>query len=486
MREWNPAARTIFGFSREEAIGRHLSFIVPAPIRRHMEGVWAETIAHQGGVHSTNENVTEDGRTITCEWVNTSLIGPDGRPIGVASMAQDVTERRRAEAEKAALVAQLHQAQKMESVGRLAGGVAHDFNNMLGVILGYSDLALAQVDPALPIHADLQEIRKAAVRSADLTRQLLAFARRQTVTPKVLDLNDSVGGMLTMLHRLIGEEIEVTWQPAASLWAVNVDPSQIDQVLTNLCVNSRDAISGVGKVTIKTENITLDEHYCAANGGAVPGDYARLTVSDTGCGMVQNTLSHLFEPFFTTKAIGKGTGLGLATVYGIVKQNGGYIDVSSKPNLGATFNVYLPRFVGKEPPAPSVDAPRPAALGGETILLVEDELSILRVTQRILEQLGYTVLAASTPGEASGLAREYAGEIDLLVTDVVMPEMNGRVLAKNLLSLYPHLKRLFMSGYAADVIAHRGVLEDGVNFIEKPFSAEGLAAKVRDILAVEN
>jgi PAS domain S-box-containing protein len=483
VREWNPAARTIFGFSHEEAIGRHLSFIVPAAIRPHMDGVWAETVAYQGGVRSTNENVTKDGRTITCEWVNTSLIGPDGRPIGVASMAQDVTERRRAEAEKAALVVQLHQAQKMESVGRLAGGVAHDFNNMLGVILGYSDLALAQVDPALPLHADLEEIRKAAVRSADLTRQLLAFARRQTVTPKVVDLNGSVGSMLTMLHRLIGEDIEVTWQPAASLWAVNVDPSQIDQVLTNLCVNSRDAISGVGKVTIKTGNITLDEHYCAANVGAVPGDYVQLTVRDTGCGMVQDTLSHLFEPFFTTKAIGKGTGLGLATVYGIVKQNGGYIDVSSQPNLGTTFSVYLPRFVGKAPPARSADAPRPTAHGGETILLVEDEPSILRVTQRILEQLGYTVLAASTPGEASGLAREYGGEIDLLVTDVVMPEMNGRVLAKNLLSLYPHLKRLFMSGYAADVIAHGDVLEDGVNFIQKPFSAEGLAAKVHDALA---
>jgi CheY-like chemotaxis protein len=339
-----------------------------------------------------------------------------------------------------------------------------------------------KIDPAHPLHANLEEIRKAAERSADLTRQLLAFARKQTVAPKVLDLNETVAGMLNMLQRLIGEDIHLNWQPGADLWPVKVDPSQIDQIVANLCVNARDAISGVGKITIETGNSALDEDYCAHHTGSVPGKYVLLTMSDDGCGMDKETLSHLFEPFFTTKGMGKGTGLGLATVYGIVKQNSGYINIDSEPGQGTTFTIYLPRNTDKSEQAWTEGAAEPNLRGHETILLVEDEPTILELTMEMLTTQGYTVLAASTPGEAIRLAREHAGKIHLLLTDVVMPEMNGRDLANNLLSLYPHLKRLFMSGYTADVISNHGVLDEGVNFIQKPFSMQALAAKVRKVL----
>jgi nitrogen-specific signal transduction histidine kinase/CheY-like chemotaxis protein len=397
-------------------------------------------------------------------------------------MIEDITDRKRAEEEREKLHAQLVHAQKMESVGRLAGGVAHDFNNMLGVILGHAEIAMDQVDPAEPLFTDLREIRRAAERSADLTRQLLAFARKQTVAPRVLDLNETVEGMLKMLQRLIGEDIDLAWLPGTSVWPVKVDPAQIDQVLANLCVNARDAIAGVGKVTIETENVSFDEAYCAEHPGFVPGDFVLLAVSDDGCGMDQETRGKIFEPFFTTKGVSQGTGLGLATVYGIVKQNNGFINVYSEPGKGTTFKIYLSRHaaeadqIRKESPVP------PAARGHETILLVEDEPAILKMATMMLERQGYRVLAASAPGEAVRVAGEHAGEIHLLMTDVVMPEMNGRDLAKNLMSLYPDLMCLFMSGYTANVIAHRGVLDEGVHFIQKPFSMLDLAAKVREVL----
>ncbi|MBN1615493.1 MAG: PAS domain S-box protein, partial [Deltaproteobacteria bacterium] len=381
---------------------------------------------------------------------------------------------------------QMRQAQKMEAVGRLAGGVAHDFNNMLGIILGHADMILEGLTPDQPFHADLTEIRKAGERSADLTRQLLAFARKQTVAPKVIDLNKTVEGMLKMLHRLIGEDIDMAWIPGEKVWPVKIDPAQIDQVLANLCVNARDAIADVGKVTIETGNSVFDEEYCKEHAGFVTGEYTLLTVSDNGCGMDKETLENIFEPFFTTKESDKGTGLGLATVYGVVKQNNGFINVYSEPGQGTTFRIYLPRHRVKEASLPDKEAIRPAARGHETILLVEDEPAILRMTMMMLERTGYKVLAAGTPGEAIALAREHAGEIHLLMTDVVMPEMNGRDLAKNLLSLYPNLKRLFMSGYTANVIAHHGVLDEGVQFIQKPFAKQDLAIKVREVLNADN
>ncbi len=406
----------------------------------------------------------------------------DGRPLKLFGTIQDITERKLAVAERARLEGQLHQAMKMESVGRLAGGIAHDFNNMLGVILGHTELVLEHLDPAHPLRADLEEIDRAARRSSDLTRQLLAFARKQTASPVVLDLNATVAGMLKMLQRLLGENVHLSWKPGAELWPVKMDPSQIDQILANLCVNARDSIADVGHLTIETRNITVDEASCEAQPDSSPGDFVKLVVSDDGCGMDKETLSHLFEPFFTTKAQGRGTGLGLATLFGIVKQNSGFIHVYSEPGLGTTFTIYLPRHLGRVEEAGPETAAAPAVRGHETILLVEDEPAILRVTRRMLERQGYVVVTAGTPGEATRVAGERRGQIDLLMTDVVMPEMNGRDLARSLLAVCPDQKVLFMSGYPADVIAHQGVLTEGLNFIQKPFSAEGLQAAVRRAL----
>ena len=391
-------------------------------------------------------------------------------------------ERKREEEEKTKLEDLLQQAQKMESIGRLAGGVAHDFNNMLTVILGHTNLALMTMEPAQPLYVSLEEIRKAAERSADLTRQLLAFARKQAIVPKVLDVNETVVGTLNMLQRLVGEDIRLAWQPGINLWPVKVDPSQVDQILANLCVNARDAIADVGRIAIETENCTFDTNNCAIHVGAWPGDFVRLAVSDDGSGMDKETLAHIFEPFFTAKGAGKGTGLGLATVYGIVKQNNGFINVYSEPGLGTTFTIYLPRHEGEASHLLREHVAEPPPQGHETILLVEDERAILRITAMMLENLGYTVVVANTPDEAISLIKKHANKIHLLLTDVVMPEMNGRDLTKKLLSLHPQLKSLFMSGYTSNVIGHHGVLEEGVNFIEKPFSMQDLATKVREVL----
>ena len=405
-----------------------------------------------------------------------------GTVIGALEFAVDITERKKSEEAREKLQAQLNQAQKMESVGRLAGGVAHDFNNMLGIVLGYTELALERVGSDESLHADLEEIRKAAHRSADLTRQLLAFARKQTIAPKVLDLNAAVEDMLNMLRQLIGEDINLVWKPDRGLWPVNMDPAQIDQVMVNLCINARDAITGVGRIVVETRNTTVDEAYSAQQAGFTPGEYVMLTVSDDGCGMDAETLLSIFDPFFTTKEASSGTGLGLATVYGIVNQNNGFINVYSEPGQGTAFNIYLPRYAAKTEPLPKQVPVQTKELGHETILLVEDEPAILKMTTIMLERHGYTVLKASTPGEAMRMAREYTGRIDLLLTDVIMPEMNGRNLAKNLVSNRPSLKCLFMSGYPANIITKHGVLNEGEHFIQKPFSVNDLGMKLREAL----
>lgn len=399
--------------------------------------------------------------------------------------ARFINERNQAEEEKAKLESQLLQAQKMESVGRLAGGVAHDFNNMLTVILGQAELGLMKIEPSSPLAGNFSEIIAMAERSAELTRQLLAFARKQTVVPKVLDLNGTVSAMLKMLQRLIGEDIRLVWQPAPDLGRILIDPSQLDQVLANLCVNARDAIEDTGIITIETENRTIDRGFRNAFLDSAPGEYVRLSVSDNGRGMDKEIISHIFEPFFTTKEMGKGTGLGLSTVYGIIKQNSGFIDVRSAPGHGTAFSIYLPCHEGTSSQVLAGGFSMPVPQGQETILVVEDETSILEIVTTMLKEQGYSVLAASTPGEAIKQAREFAGEIQLLMTDVVMPEMNGRDLAKNLLTLYPRMKRIFMSGYTANVIAHHGVLDEGVHFIQKPFSLPIMAAKVREVLDSE-
>jgi PAS domain S-box-containing protein len=394
----------------------------------------------------------------------------------------DISERKRAEEEREKLEHQLIQAQKMESVGRLAGGVAHDYNNMLGVIIGFTELAIGKITLDDPLNEDLQEVLNAARRATEITRQLLAFARKQTIAPQVLNLNDTLESMLKMLRRLIGEDIDLSWRPGAGLWSVNIDPSQLDQLLANLCVNARDAIADVGKITIETRNVSFDEEYCSDHPGFSPGDFALLAVSDDGCGMDKTILDQLFEPFFTTKSTGKGTGLGLATVYGIVKQNEGFINVYSEPGKGSTIKIYLPRHGSEAEGVREVAAAEIPQGHGETILIVEDEAAILRLAVKMLERQQYIVLEAATPGRAVEIAREHGGAIDLLITDVIMPEMNGRDLANELQVLYPRLKVLFMSGYTASVIAHRGVLDEGVNFVQKPFSNHGLAVKVREVL----
>ncbi len=407
---------------------------------------------------------------------------PDGKPILMMGIYQDVSDRKQAEAETARLEGDLRQAHKMESIGRLAGGVAHDFNNILAVILGHAELALEQVAPGDPIHHDLEEIRKAAQRSADLTRQLLAFARKQTVLPQVLDLNRTIEGMLEMLRRLIGENVKLVFRAKPGLWPVKMDPSQVDQILVNLCANARDSIAGDGRITLATEAATLDADFCAAIPSAVPGNYVVLTVADTGQGMDKETLAHIFEPFFTTKGVGQGVGLGLATIYGIVQQNRGFLQVESTPGAGTEFRIYLPRHAGSVPTSPAVSPAQPVVPGQGTILLVEDDASILNMTRTLIESQGYRVLATDRADEALRLSDAYPGDIDLLVTDVVMPEQNGLDLAQRLAKRRPGLPCLFMSGYTADVIAANGILPEKTNFIRKPFTAQELAAQIRDLL----
>ncbi|MBA2883154.1 PAS domain S-box-containing protein [Desulfosalsimonas propionicica] len=399
----------------------------------------------------------------------------------------DITKRKQAEQEQEKLQAQLHQAQKMESVGRLAGGVAHDFNNMLSIINGYAELSIDMLESGGPLYENIREIYNAGRRSADIVRQLLAFARKQTISPVQMDLNDTVSGLLKMLQRLIGENIDLSWHPGGSLWPVKIDPSQVDQIMANLAVNARDAISDVGKMTIETRNVVIDQDYCRVYPYFVPGEYVMLAVSDNGCGMEKDVQKNLFEPFYTTKETGKGTGLGLSTIYGIVKQNNGFINVYSEPGQGSAFKIYLPRHEPEEAgQGSSAKSHEQMPTGTETILIVEDEAAIVHLTRGMLEKLGYAVITARKPEDALHLAASHEGRIDLLITDVVMPEMNGRDLSARLSVNNPALKTLFMSGYTADLIACHGVLDKGVQFIEKPFTQKDLAIKVRQALGQQN
>ena len=479
----NEALCGITGYSAEELTSWSISDIT------HPDDMEADVTQSQRLAAGEIEYYEMDKRYLHADgsvvWLHKSvrlIRDEQGQALYFLPMMENISERKRAEEEKAKIEAQFHQAQKMESVGRLAGGVAHDYNNMLSVIIGYAELALEKMAPSDPLHGDLQEIYAAAKRAAEITRQLLAFSRQQTIAPTVLDLNTTVEGLLKMLRHLIGENINLAWLPHPDLWPVKLDSSQLDQILANLCVNARDAITDVGKIIVETKNATLDEAFCTDDLGFVPGNFVMLAVSDDGCGMDRKNQERIFEPFFTTKEIGKGTGLGLATVYGIVKQNNGFINVYSEPGKGTTFMIYLPRYEGmitdgieeKTTPIPKGK--------GEWVLVVEDDPAVLKLADKILNGIGYTALTARTRGEAMDQATRHAHRILLLIVDVVMPEMNGRELANEILSICPNLKTLFMSGYTADVIAHHGVLEEGVNFIQKPFSKYGMASAVRKVL----
>jgi len=474
----NASALRMLGLDKGKLCGRHMrslfseSQLTETPLA-------FDKLARGETVVRERQYVRPDGKVLMIEMHSKQM--PDD---GYHSFFRDVTDRKRAEIERERLQAQLLQARKIESVGRLAGGVAHDFNNMLGVIMGYAEMAMRKMPSDAAINGDLKEILNAARRSADMTGQLLSFARKQPIMPDVLDLNKTIEGILNMLRRLIGEHIDLVWIPAANPWPVRMDRSQVEQILANLCLNARDAISGTGRITIETDKRILTQADCAEKSGLSPGCYVKITLTDTGCGMSKDLLDSVFEPFFTTKGVGKGTGLGLATVYGIVKQNNGYIHVSSIPEEGTTFSIYLPRSyrkIGKTPTSVR-RAAVPAAGGGETILVAEDEPGLLSLCELGLSDLGYRVLTATAPAEAIAAAKGSAGRIDLLVSDIVMPEMNGKDLALTVGGYCPDIKVLYMSGYTASVIANHGVLDEGIHFIQKPFAMSTLAQKVREAL----
>jgi PAS domain S-box-containing protein len=460
------------GWAREEVLGRDWFELFVPPELRDTRGVFAALLADVPEAwHHENEILTRAGGRRRIRWNNSVLRSASGDVVGVASIGEDVTESKRTED-------QLRQSQKMEAVGRLAGGVAHDFNNALGVILGYTELLMRQA--AEGQKGKLEQILKATQRASGLTRQLLAFSRKQIVDPKVLDLNALSADLEKMLGRLIGEDIDLAIVPGADLGLVKADPGQLQQVVMNLCVNARDAMPDGGLLRIETANVEVGAGHFAGLEPMAAGRYVMLAISDTGGGMDEQILSKIFEPFFTTKEEGKGTGLGLAMVYGIVKQAGGYVWVSSEVGRGTTFTMCLPR-IDEPQTEPEPEAPTPPR-GSETILLVEDEAALRSITREILEEHGYRVLDASGPEEAIEIARHHE-TIHLLLTDVVMPVMNGRILAESLVAGRPGLRVLYMSGYTDDIIAHRGVLDSGTQLLEKPFTARALLGRVATILA---
>ncbi|MBI2901253.1 MAG: response regulator [Planctomycetes bacterium] len=400
-------------------------------------------------------------------------------PAAIERELREAADRR----ERRNVEEQLRHLQKLDSIGRLAGGVAHDFNNLLSAIIGFADLTLDGLHKDDPFRSYVEEIRRAGDRAAALTRQLLAFSRKQLVVPKVLDLNSIVGGMDRLLRRVIGEDVDLVTSLAPGLGRVKADPGQIEQVLMNLATNARDAMPKGGRLTIETADVDLDEAYARRHGAVRPGPHVMLAVTDTGCGMDQETQSHLFEPFFTTKGEGHGTGLGLATAYGIVKQSAGNIWVYSEPGRGATFKIYLPRVDAPlDTQAPAGAPSRPLLQGSETILVAEDEPQVRHLTCHVLKMHGYTVLEARHGGEAVAVAEAHRDVIHLLLSDVVMPEMDGRELAERLAVSRPETRVLFLSGYASNAIVHHGVLDAGIAFLQKPFTPAALAGKVREVL----
>jgi PAS domain S-box-containing protein len=479
----NPKMSEILGYSREELCSNPFTqFIHPddkeMAVEDHLKRLQGEELPHIHTVKALDKNGS-------IKWleVNVALINWEGKPATL-NFLTDITERKRAEEEMNALQEQFRHSQKMETIACLAGGIAHDFNNLLTIIKGYSQLSLHELKEDNPLRGNIEEIKKASEKAADLTHQLLSFSRSQMMEMRVIDLNNIVRNLDKMLHRVIGEDVELINFLADDLERVKADPGQIEQVIMNLTVNAKDAMPSGGKLAIETANVELDEVYARSHIGVKPGRYVMLLVSDTGMGMAREVKKKIFEPFFTTKEKDKGTGLGLSTVYGIVKQSGGDIWVYSEPGYGTTFKIYLPRVdepwdieEGKEK---QVD--EELLRGDETILVVEDNEEVRKVTARILKMQGYRILEASSEDDAFSICNQHDGPIHLMVTDVVMPKMHGPELAKHLSSLYPEMKVLYMSGYVEDVISHHGILEKGMEYLQKPFTVNDLANKVREAL----
>ena len=472
---WNKAAEQTFGWPESEVIGKFLPTIPPD----EREAYLAKLGRFISGLERSNGEdlhcLRRDGSIIDVNVWKELLHDANGGVSGIMSLIFDSSE-------KLKLEQQLRQAQRLEAVGQLAGGVAHDFNNLLTIISGYSDLALSQLSPQEPLRYNVEQVLKAANRATALTSQLLAFSRKQVLKPIVLDLNEIIADLEKMLRRLIGENIDLITILETDLGCVKADPGQIEQVIVNLAVNSRDAMPDGGKLIIETSNVELDAHYTSQHIGTLPGPYVMISVSDSGHGIGPETQSHIFEPFFTTREHGKGTGLGLSMVYGIVKQSGGNIWVYSEPGHGTTFKIYFPLVLQPSEPIRPIPARAAPGRGVETILLVEDEERVRELVKEVLIKQGYTVITARDGKDALGAAAREARQIDLLLTDVVMPKMSGRELAEILVPMRPSLKVLYMSGYTDNAMLHKGTLDSETKFIQKPFTPDALARKVREVL----
>jgi PAS domain S-box-containing protein len=480
----NRAAYASFGYRLEELLGKSLRDVVAPESFKYAMAILQKAVAERSDLTEIQpwefEGFKKDGTRVLLE-VRARLILEDGNITGIQAIARDITERKQSEEEKALLQEQLRQSQKMEAIGRLAGGIAHDFNNLLTIIGGYSALSFFELKEGDPLKGKIRAVQKATERTANLTRQLLAFSRRQAMEMKVLDLNATLRDMDKMLRRVIGEDIKLVVHLAEDLGRTKTDPGQIEQVIMNLVVNARDAMPDGGRLTIETANVELDEVYARGHVGVKPGRYLMLSVSDTGAGMTREVKERVFEPFFTTKETGKGTGLGLSTVYGIVKQTGGSVGVYSEPGKGTVFKIYLPPVdepieIFKEKLVK--DLPR----GSETVLIVEDEEEVRKLAVQILQRQGYEVMEAPQGGDALLICEQHQNSVHLMLTDVVMPGMSSHQLAKRLKSLQPEMKVLYMSGYTDNTIVQHGALAEKVDYISKPFTVDALARKVREVL----